>query len=432
MGKIKIALICHFSNPLVRGNMQLSNKRVFNFVRKMLGMPPKNGYGDIAAWDTNFIDNFKTRDDVELTVISAHSGLKKSVVNFQAEGVNYYFVCCDFTNFLKRVVGSPKLWNKLHPMRPKVHKIIEQLKPDIVALMGSENPHYAGTVLGLERKYPVIYKSQTIYNNPDRGKYMKVNEKNAYIERLVLKSIHYAAVNTKMHYKLYRTFNKDSYNFNWPLGTTYPEVIPVKEKEFDFVNFAFSMIPAKGFPDAIKALAIVKKQHPNVKMNLIGTPTPNDKTLYDNLIRENVLEDNIVITPFFANQSDMFQHIQKSRFALLPYTLDSIASTTYQAMYYELPVIVYKTMGTPTLNKDSECVLIAEMDDVNDLAYKMLELLKNPDKANTLRVNAKALVDNKKDGRRISDHLMRVFKSVIDNYNNGKEIPADLICDPTK
>lgn len=432
MGKIKIALICHFSNPLVRGNMQLSNKRVFNFVRKMLGMPPKNGYGDIAAWDTNFIDNFKTRDDVELTVISAHSGLKKSVVNFQAEGVNYYFVCCDFTNFLKRVVGSPKLWNKLHPMRPKVHKIIEQLKPDIVALMGAENPHYSGTVLGLENKYPIIFKAQTIYNNPDRGKFGKVDEKNAYIERLVLKSIHYAAVNTKMHYKLYRTFNKDSYNFNWPLGTTYPEVIPVKEKKFDFVNFAMAMSYSKGYPDAIKALAIVKESHPQVKLNLIGACTGEYEAYLVKMVSDLGLENNIIFTPFFEQQSEMFQHLQKAHFAVLPYKLDYIASTTYQAMHYGLPVVVYKTEGTPLLNKKKECVLIAEMEDIEDLANKMSILIDDSKRVIILRENAKSMVDEEKNNSKLSDHLMDIFRAVVANYNQGIEIPKELIYDPTK
>ena len=74
---MKIALICAFSNSMVRSHLPLDNRKLYNFVRKCLGMEPmKEGYGDVASWNTNFINNFKVRNDVELIVISAHSGLK--------------------------------------------------------------------------------------------------------------------------------------------------------------------------------------------------------------------------------------------------------------------------------------------------------------------------------------------------------------------
>lgn len=232
-----------------------------------------------------------------------------------------------------------------------------------------------------------------------------------------------------MHYDLYRTFRKDSYNFQWRFGTTFFPVEQVKEKEFDFVNFANSMIPAKGYPDAIKALAIVKKTHPDVKLNLVGTPTPDDAKLYYDLVQKLGLEDNVSFTPSFKLQKDVFQHIQKARYALLPYKLDYISSTTWQAMYYEMPVICYKTMGTPTINKDKECILIADMENVESLAEKMLVLLDNPQKAEELRLNAKEKVDAMNDGKKISDEIVRNFRAIVNHYNNGTPIPKEYLLD---
>ena len=159
-------------------------------MRHFLGMKTKSGvYRDIAAWDTNFIDNMKMRDDVELTVISAHGGLKKSVVHFEAEGIKYYFVRCDRATLLKHLIKSPSIWHALNPMRPTIRQIVRKIHPDIVALMGAENAYYSGTVLGLEKEYPVIMKAQTIYNNPDREKYGVVDVKNAYVERLIFETL---------------------------------------------------------------------------------------------------------------------------------------------------------------------------------------------------------------------------------------------------
>lgn len=429
--KMRVALICAFSNAMVRNHLPLDDRKLYNFVRKCLGMEAKKrGYGDTASWDTNFINNFKVRNDVELTVISAHSGMRKRVVHFESEGVQYYFVRCEGATLLKRLVKSPSLWHKLNPMRPVVRKIVHKVNPDVVALMGAENAFISGTVLGLEKEYPVIFKAQTIYNNPDRGKHGVFDAKNAYVERLIFESLDYASVSTKMHYKMYREFRKDSYNFRWSFGTTYCDVEPVQEKIYDFVNFSNGMIPAKGHHDAIEAFAIVHEKHPEAMLNLVGTPNEEYGQKLRDLIAKYGLEKNVVITPFFEKQSDLFQHLQKSRFAVLPYKLDYVASTTYQAMYYEMPVVVYRTQGTPTLNKDKECVLIADMENVEQLAEKMLILLEQPEKADELRRNAKAKVDYQNDGKRISDEIMKAFRAIDAHFHNGTPIPDKLNYNP--
>lgn len=153
--KLKIVWICHFSNEMVRQHLPLDNRKLYNFTRKLLGMPSKEkGYGDVASWNTTLFEYFKLRDDVELTVISAHGGLKKNVVSFFEEGIHYYFVKCDYATLLKRLIKSPSLWHKLNPMRPIVKNIVDKINPNIVALMGAENAYISGTALGLEKKYP--------------------------------------------------------------------------------------------------------------------------------------------------------------------------------------------------------------------------------------------------------------------------------------
>lgn len=393
-------------------------------------MPIKGcGYTDIASWNTALFDYFKQRNDVDLTVISAHGGLKKNVVDFSEEGIHYFFVKCDYATLLKRLIRIPSLWHRLNPMRPIVRNIVHKVNPDIVALMGAENAYISGTILGLEKEYPCIFKAQTIYNNPNRGKFGVVDPHNAYVEKLIFDAIPYASVSTKMHYDMYRTFQKNSYNFQWRFGTTFYPVEKVEKKEYDFVNFALHMVPSKGFLDSIKAFAIVQKRHPDVKLNLVGSPSPEHDTLYRNLVSELGVEKNVVFTPSFELQKDLFQHLQKTRFALLPYKLDCISSTTWQAMHYEMPVVCYKTLGTPTINAEKECILIADMDNIQMLAENMLLLLENPDKAEALRKNAKELVDSKNDGKKITDEIVRNFHAIVEHYRNRTPIPKEYLLD---
>ena len=429
MNKLKVLVVCHFSNADVREHLPLDDRKFYNRVRSLLGMPAKGrGYADLASWDTNLIDNLSKREDVELYVISAHSGLKKSVVHFEMGNVKYWFLRCEFATGLKRLISNPAVWHFLNPMRSAVHKITKLINPDVVALMGAENAYISGTVLGLEKEYPVIVKVQTIYNNPERSKFGAVDLKNAYVEKLIFARIKYFSVTTKMHNAIFRQFNKTAYNLKWRFGTTYADVKKV-DKEFDFVNFAMSMIDKKGFHDAVKALSIVKQKYPNVRLNLVGGGTKDEINSVKELISLYGLEDNVVLTPLFEKQSDMFQHIQKARFALLPCKMDYVSSTIRQAMHYELPVICYNTEGTVTLNNGIDRVLIAENGNVEDLAAKMMMFLDHPEVADVLAKAAKEESDRKNDNNAIAEEIVSVLKAIVENFRNGIAIPESLLYD---
>lgn len=425
--KIRVAMVCSFSNAKIREHLPLRNRKLSNFARGLLGHPKRlcKGYGDVAGWDTYMIELLRKREDIDLTVISAHKGLKLNKCSFELEGVHYHFIRSEVATMLKHIIPSPALWHHMNPMRPIVRRIVKQVKPDVIALIGAENPHISGTVLGI-KGIPLIVKCQTIYNNPDREKAGSVNKKNAYVERLIFDDLQYVSVTTEMHERLFRTMNRKAINFKWSLGNMLPEVKPLK-KEFDFVCFAMHMVNKKGFPDAIKALAVVKEQYPDVKLNLIGSVSNEKQDDLMALASSLSLTDNVIFTPFFERQEDLFQHLQHSRFALLPCKLDFIASTVRQAMHYELPVVCYATEGTITLNKEKECVLIARNCDVDDLASQMLVLLDNPQKADLLRKNAKEYSVRWSNDAENSQQMADIFKAVIENYRNGTPVPEKLL-----
>ncbi len=429
MNKLKTLIICHFSNSKVREHLPLDDRKLFNKIRNILGLSSKgNSYSDLASWDTNLIENLSKRDDIDLYVISAHSGLRKSVVNFEDKNVKYWFIRCDIATGMKHIISNPVVWHYLNPMRFSVRKIVDKIQPDVIALIGAENPHISGTILGLEKKYPVIVKTQTIYNNPERKKVKIFDLKNAYVEKQIFDKIHYFSVCTEMHKEMFRNFNMTAYNLKWKFGTTYTNVIKV-EKEFDFVNFAMRISDNKGFYDALKALSIVKSKYPKIKLNLVGGAMSDDILKVKNLVSELNLEHNVILTPLFEKQQDMFQHIQKARFALLPCKLDYISGTISQAMHYELPVICYKTDGTITLNENEDCVLIAENGNVNDLSEKMMMYMDHPEVATVLAKAAKKYSDRNNDNEVITDEIVSVLKAIVKNFRTGTPIPEELLYD---
>lgn len=430
--KIRVAMICHFSNAEVRSYLPLDDRKLYTFLRKMLRMPTKGkGYGDIASWDASTIKYFRERDDIELHIISAHSGLKKRVVSYEDQGVHYSFVRCDKATMLKHLVSNDALWRKMNPMMKDVHRLVGQIKPDLVLLMGAENAYYSSTVLGLDN-YPVYTLCQTIYNNPERAVYSKVDSKNASTEMEIFKEHRYFGVYCKKHYDLLKGIVSDRFIFKFGYPSSGKLLEPVTcDKEYDFVNFALSMSAKKGYNDAIQATALVKKKHPDVKLNLVGGGSVEQKAALQKMADDLGVHDNVIFTPFFEKKSDLFLHIQKSRFALLPCKMDNTSGTMTQSMQLGLPMVVYKTTGTPNFNKEKECVLIAELSNVEDLATKMLELMENPEKAELLKKNAREFQEKRVENAKPNGELLMAnFKAIIDNFKNGSPIPQDQLFNP--
>lgn len=430
--KIKIAMICHFSNAEVRQHLPLQDSRaLYHFVRKFLGMAGKRkGYSDIAPWDTNIIKCVKERNDIDLHVVSAHGGLKKRMVNFSSEGIDYYFLSSELSNFLKKVIPSGAVWRWLNPIAWRVKKIVNKLKPDIVVLVGAENAYYSSSVLKLNG-YPIYLLCQTVYNNPEYKAAGTFSLKNATTELEILKKVEYAAVYSKKHYDLLRGlgYEKNIFSFNWPVPKTRDFIPqPCENKKYDFINFALHMCDEKGYFDCIKALSIVKKKYPDVKLDLVDGGNDDVRVELKKLISELRLEDNVTFTPFFAERNDLFQHLQEVRFAVLPCKVDHISGTQLQSMQFGVPVVCYETTGTPTLNKEEECVLIAEMNNVEQLAEKMLLLMDDPELADRLKKNSLDFTRKRVEKAMGNmDRLADNFVAIIDHYRIGTEIPKEQL-----
>lgn len=426
--RIKVAMICHFSNKEVRDRLPLSKRIIYSFTRKILGMPSKGTvYGDLAPWDSGIIKAVKERNDIDLFVISAHSGLKKSKVSFEQNGIHYSFLRCEVSTFLKTIISNAAVWRKANPMTPKIVKLVESINPDLVLLVGTENAYYSSSVLSIHN-YPIYVLCQTIYNNPEFSSLDKIN---ASTELEIFKKVKYVGVYSEKHLSLLKQLGFDKYvfEFQWPAGKSY--FVPKKcdNKQYDFINFALHMSRDKGYHDCIEALAIVKRRYPNVKLDLIDGGNEDVRAELKKLIQELDLENNITFTPFFVERNDLFQHLQSVRFAVLPCKVDFVSGTQLQCMQYGLPVVCYETLGTPSLNREKECVLIAEKNNVEELAEKMLLLMEDPLLVDKLRQNAFDYWQKNvwNEAQQSMPRLVENFKSIINNYRNGTPIPKEQL-----
>lgn len=427
--KTKIAVICGFSNPEVRRHLSIRyNRPFFRFLIKLFHLPDRVGQiSDHAPWIGNMITEFEKCQDIEIHIICSHISLRKKIQEYESNGVYYHFYRAELSSLLRKI-DNLKVWKFLQSDSRLVNRLLRRIQPDLVNVVGIENPTTAIPALTI-KKYPVFALSQTIYSNPERLKYGKPKHINWDLELALHHKLKYFGVFSRMHYDILVAHNPDAYIFDYQFPSSKMPEVDECGKEFDFVNFALQLDDRKGVFDSLRALVIVKAIYPDVKLNLIGRCDATNRTMINNLIEQYGLTDNVVMTPFFERQADMFQHLQKSRFAVLPCKLDVTSGTMSQAMYYGLPLVVYKTTGTPSFNLQKECVLIAPINDVDALANHMITLLNNPSKAEILKQNARDYMLKKMDNANIISRLLSDYRAVIDNYYNEKPIPKELLFD---
>lgn len=433
MEKIKVVWICHFSNRQTRAKMQLSSNRFFyRLIKKITRKDAKNdSYNDIAPWISILIQEFEKMNNVELHVISPQIGLKGIASEFEINGVFYHFYNPDISLFLSQLIKNVKLWLKLQPSSLMVKRMIRKIKPNVVNLIGAENYYHSCVVLNI-KDVPVLVTCQTIYTNPQRLKYDPNADKtkNWAIELLIQQKEKYFACGGRMHRDLLLTNKPVAIVFNGYLPAKMPEEIEEQTIEYDFVCFASGHGGNKGTGDAIEAIVLVKLIKPDVKLNIVGRCSPDVREELDKLIDKLEVSENVIFHGYFQEHADMFRQIKKSRFAILPVTMDIISSTTREAMFLGIPVVTYKTSGTPMLNIEKECVLLADIGDIKKLADSMIRLLESNILAETLKKNARAYIEKNFNNTIEAQKLLEMYHAIIMHNSQGTAIPQHLLFNP--
>lgn len=426
--QLRVALICHFSNELIRKRLPLSNHSFYNIVRKIFRKKLQI-YSDFAPWVTNLIKEFEKFEDIDVHIISPHQGLNCYQCSFKMNGINYYFYRPEFSSFLGKVIL--KLLrieqDKFTLNRYIIKHFVKRVQPDIINLVGTENPYYSASILNI-KSIPVYVSVQTVYCNPNRKHLSgECNMVKWNTEMKIHKKEKYFGCTGRMHMDLILKNNPDAIIFKNFFPIQLPVNVKEVSKEFDFIFFAAQISSKKGIEDALLALALVKKKIPSVTLNIVGGCTKEYKdSLIQKIIIYNLVE-NISFSGFFQTQAEMHQHLKKARFALLPVKLDIIPGTVIEAMLLGLPVVTYKTTGTPYLNKDGVTVLLSEIGDIAELSENMLGLMNSDVLAENLKRDARKFAEKEFDNTASARHLVKNYQAVLNHYYYKKPIPKELL-----
>ena len=159
--------------------------------------------------------------------------------------------------------------------------------------------------------------------------------------------------------------------------------------------------PIKGLHMLLKAVAIVKKKHPDVHLYVPGIPLRDTKTLmsklkqngYDKLIRKLIkdlnLEDNVTHIGIITADKMAQKMSEVNCFAMCS-AIENHSSTLKEAMTVGTPSVASYVGGVSEYAVDEENCLLYRFEDYEVLAHNICRIFEDSDLRAKLSENAKA------------------------------------------
>lgn len=419
--RIKVVYICHFSDKQIREKLSFRRRRKHNpLIQK-----------DFAIWNTNAIKQFETYSDVEFHIVFPHAGITGLAKHFTINGISFHcfrpeddFLISTFFNKMfrrKKQYRYNRLW---------ISNLIRRIKPDLIHLVGAENPYYSLSLLDVPRTIPCLVSLQTLMSVPqffenysaDKFTYDYCSD----VEKKVLKRANYIGCSVDRFKDQVKTLiNQDAVCLSIPLATGQSIDISPCDKEFDFVYFANDISKASDW--AVEAFAEVVKDFPDITLNISGYYSQSYKTAIDETIQNLGIKNNVFITGPKDTHDEVIRQIKKSRFALLPLKVDLISTTIREALACGLPTISTVTEATPDINNERQAILLADKGDIEGLANQMRLLLTHEELCKDLTDNALSYVRKHFSNDALMKKVHDSYFAILSHYHNNSPIDNQML-----
>ena len=411
--KLKVVWLCHFTNAEVRQKLPLSKKI---------------NHTDFAPWITRMIKGFENRDDVEIHIVAPHRRLKPFICEFENNRIFYHF----FNPHILAIIRGQKylkkfeIWTNFIQNKLLVSRIIKRIKPDIVNLIGAENPYYSATALKI-KNIPVFVCIQGIYNDPEG--FDKDEEPIQYIiniEQKLHKRFKYFGISAPQFVDLIKNSNSNPIFLKQKYHLDFDSSVDSKiVKEYDFVYFG-RVTFAKGVDKIIEAIGYLRDNGRKTTLNIVGGA--KDEYLNE-LINTLNLNEQITFRGYLPTMQEVYNEVIKGRVSVISTKSDNTTQTIFESILLGIPVVATRIGGIPYLNKDGTTILLSKYGDVQGLADNMLKLIDNPDYANELVRKCKEFIYKEYDSKFITNQYVKQYRAIIDHYWNNTPIENKLLFD---
>lgn len=436
MRTLKIVWLCSLSNEKTRKHLTIKFSWSERILFKILGRTLDSS--DSAIWNTNAIEEFEKIDEVDLHIVSPVRNLSTKYAEYQENGINYHFFRDENSSLFRKIIRFlfTQYSSEFKINRRKIRFLLNKIHPDLVHVIGAENPQYSLGLYEVPENTPTILQLQALLDSTKdvvKGKRCLEYSYKGEIERNLIKHTDFVITKAVPFFNHIRNNIKCNVPIlNGTLAMAQKINLEPCEKEYDFVHYASQLSESKATDVSIKAFGEAYRQNSRLKLDIIGSCSPQFKKELDEIIDSYNMRDAVIFEGRLKTHDDVIKQIRKARFALLPLKISLVPNTLHEAMANGLPLITTETPGTIALNDKNECALISMQDDFLDIASKMLKLLNDADLAERLMMNAAEYEYNRDNNRNICMYWVELYKVCIANKRNGDKIPEKYLLKTTE
>jgi len=170
----------------------------------------------------------------------------------------------------------------------------------------------------------------------------------------------------------------------------------------------------KGLKVLVKAVSLLVKKHPKIKLIALGMPASKsyEKEVKD-LIIKHELENNVQLIIERKKLEEVSELTAKAGMIVIPEQWENMSPVLLiESMFNAKPIIASRIGGIPSFIKDKKSGLLAKYDSAEDFAKKIEFYLKNPAKARAYGLNARADALKIFNERTIYKKLIMLYESI--------------------
>ena len=403
-------------------------------IKEKLGMAK----GASGGWMEASANNLLMRhNDIELAIVSTWSKITKGDVG----NMRYYTIPANIYD--KKESERKSIWNN----------IVNDFKPDVVHIHGTEFSHGLSylkdiggdnIVISLQGLVSVIERyvmagitikdvlcnitiqeiiTRSMFGLRKRFKQIGENEReyicNAHyvIGRTQWDKMHIECINPQVTYfHCNETLRSSFYNNEWNGDKCVPHTI----------FFSQASTPLKGLHQLIKALPIVKREFPDVKVRVAGTSIIRNGSfkmklrqgcygkILGKLINKYELKENVSFTGIL-NEKAMVQEYLNANLFVCASSIENSSNSIGEAQILGLPCVCSYVGGTPSIVEDGRTGILYRFEEHEMLACHIIELFKNKELANRIGKEARIVALERHNAKKNSNDTFEIYKRIINN-----------------
>jgi glycosyltransferase involved in cell wall biosynthesis len=163
----------------------------------------------------------------------------------------------------------------------------------------------------------------------------------------------------------------------------------------------------KGPLELVQAVATVRRQHPDLRLIIVGQGSQEFENQLRQLIEELELGHNVTLT---GQRSDVPRLMSAADIYAMPSDADPCPLVFLEAAATGLPVIALDNGGTPEIVADGVTGLLSPLGDADSLAANLLALVGNVDLRKALGAAGRKRAREYHDGPRLADDVLQIYQ----------------------